>query len=182
MLERNLARRWMGRGLWTLADRGMFSISNFVLNILLARWLSPQGYGAFAVAFSALLLLGAVHGGMLTEPMLVFGPARHADRFHRYFGELLVLHAIIVTLESLILVAAGTVLLALGWQTTAMTLLALAVACPFILLLWLGRLACYVTLRPRPAAMSGIAYLIAPLQVPLCCTQWAGSPAPRPCF
>jgi len=159
-LEAKLARRWAGRGFWALADRGLFSISNFVLNILLARWLSPEGYGSFAVAFSVFLLLAAVHAGLLTEPMLVFGPARHADRFHRYFGELLILHAAIVAVESLVLFTAGLVVLAVGGSSTASALLALSVACPLVLLLWLGRLACYVTLRPRPAAVSGIAYFV----------------------
>ena len=37
-----------------LADQALFAGSNFILNIVLARWLSPNDYGAFGVAFSML--------------------------------------------------------------------------------------------------------------------------------
>jgi O-antigen/teichoic acid export membrane protein len=159
MLHLDWVRRWLGRGFWALSDRGLFSVSNFVLNILLARWLTPDGYGAFAVAFTVFLLLGAVHSGLLTEPMLVFGPAKHGDRFSEYLGVLLVWHVAFALAGSLLLIGAAAALHALGWSVTSRTLLALSVASPFILLQWLARMACYVKLEPRPAAIAGIAYL-----------------------
>lgn len=159
MLRLDWIRRWFGRGLWALTDRGLFSVSNFVLNILLARWLTPDGYGAFAIAFTMFLLLGAIHSGLLTEPMLVFGPSKHRDRFREYLGVLLVWHVVFALGGSLVLIVAAAATQGLGWSVTAGALLALSIASPFILLQWLARMACYVRLDPRPAAIAGITYL-----------------------
>ena len=159
MLSSERMRRWLSRGFWALADRGLFSVSNFVLNILLARWLTAEGYGAFAVAFTLFLLLGAVHSGLLTEPMLVFGPGKHRDRFREYLGVLLLGHGAVAVSGALLIAGAAATLWLLGGSAAAAALLALAVASPFILLQWLVRMACYVGLNPRPAAAAGFAYL-----------------------
>ena len=67
---------WLGRGAWAVSDQGLFAVSSALLNILLARWLTPSAYGAFAVAYSVSLFMGAFHTALLTEPMLVFGSGK----------------------------------------------------------------------------------------------------------
>ena len=47
----DLIRRWGAHISFSLVDQALFSGANFLLNILLARWLLPEAYGAFAVAF-----------------------------------------------------------------------------------------------------------------------------------
>ena len=49
---------WLKKGSLAVLDQGLFSGANFVVNILLARWLTPEEYGAFAVAMK-----GPWHGG-----------------------------------------------------------------------------------------------------------------------
>jgi hypothetical protein len=66
-------RTWLSKGLWAVTDQGLFALTNFGASILLARWLPQREFGAYAVAFSVLLLMGVVHTALLTEPMLVFG-------------------------------------------------------------------------------------------------------------
>jgi hypothetical protein len=41
---------WFKKGSLAVLDQGLFSGANFIVNILLARWLAPEEYGAFAVA------------------------------------------------------------------------------------------------------------------------------------
>jgi len=41
---------WTGKGGLAVVDQALFAGSNFLLSILLARWLTPAEYGAFAVA------------------------------------------------------------------------------------------------------------------------------------
>jgi hypothetical protein len=72
------------------------------LNVLLARWLVPQDYGAFTVAFAVFLLIGTFHTALLTEPMLVFGPSRYEGRFSEYLGALLYGHLSFTALSSLL--------------------------------------------------------------------------------
>jgi len=64
---------WAKQGIWAIIDQALFSGANFIVNILLARWLSQEQYGAFAVALSIFYLLAGFHTAVLTEPMMVFG-------------------------------------------------------------------------------------------------------------
>ena len=40
---------WVGKGSLAVLDQGLFAGSNFMLNVLLARWLAPADFGAFAL-------------------------------------------------------------------------------------------------------------------------------------
>lgn len=151
--------RWFRKGFWAVADQGLFAISNFALNVLLARWLTPQDYGAFSVAFAIFLLVGVFHTAILTEPMLVFGPSRYKDRLPEYLGALLYGHLAFAALSSLLLLLVGLAFSLSGSNTISAVLLALALAGPFIFLLWLMRRACYALLEPRLAAWGSALYM-----------------------
>jgi O-antigen/teichoic acid export membrane protein len=150
---------WTTKGSLAIADQGLFAGSNFLLNVLLARWLSPADYGAFALAYSVFWLFGVFHSAILTEPMLVFGPGKYRERFPEYLGILLRGHFALM-LPGAALLAATAFLL--GWlysPAVERALLALALAGPFILLLWLLRRAFYVRLNPGWSAVGGVVYL-----------------------
>src|ERR1700674_5443088 len=151
---------WAAKGGLAILDQGLFAGTNFVVNILLARWLTPAEYGAFALAYSVFLLLGVFHTAILTEPMLVFGPGRYRERFPEYLGILLRGHFSLMVPEGLILVGAALLLGRVYSASIERALLGLALAAPFILLLWLVRQAFYVRLRPGWAAAGGFLYLV----------------------
>jgi O-antigen/teichoic acid export membrane protein len=151
---------WVGKGSLAILDQGLFASSNFLLNVLLARWLAPADYGAFALAYSVLLLLGVFHTAILTGPMLVFGPGRYRGRFPEYLGILLRGHFALM-LSGAALLAAAALLLGPSYSPEVeRAFLALAIAAPFILLLWLLRRAFYVRLNPGWAAAGGVVYLL----------------------
>jgi O-antigen/teichoic acid export membrane protein len=150
------ARR-MGVGAFAVLDQVLFAGASFSINILLARWLPPVEYGAFALAFFVFLLLGALHTAVLTEPMLVFGASVYRGRTRAYLGRHVGLHVLtsIATGGVLALAALGVWLAGSGaWRS----LLALAVAAPFVLLLWLLRRAFYMELTPRGAVAGDAVY------------------------
>ena len=70
---------WGTKGSLAILDQGLFAWAHFLLSILLARWLTPTEYGAFALAYSIFLLFGAFHTALLTEPMMVFGAVSRAE-------------------------------------------------------------------------------------------------------
>jgi O-antigen/teichoic acid export membrane protein len=151
---------WTSKGSLAIADQGLFAGSNFLLNVLLARWLAPADYGAFALAYSVFWLLGVFHTAILTEPMLVFGPGKYRERFPEYLGILLRGHFALM-LPGAALLAATAFLL--GWlysPAVERAFLALAIAGPLILLLWLLRRAFYVRLNPGWSAVGGGVYLL----------------------
>ena len=151
---------WVGKGSLAILDQGLFAGTNFIVNILLARWLAPAEYGAFALALSVFLLLGVFHNAILTEPMMVFGPGKYRERFPEYLGILLRGHFGLMVPGGLILVGAAILLGRVYSDSIERALLGLALAAPFILLLWLVRQAFYVRLRPGWAAAGGSVYLV----------------------
>ena len=152
--------RWLRGGVWSVLDQGLFAGANFVVNILLARWLSPEAYGSFAVAFSVFLLAGTLHGGWFVEPMLVFGAGKFESRFAAYVRMLLREHGRFSLLAGLGLGVVGGAFLATGHSLLGTDFLAAAGASGFILALWMMRRACYVVDRPEWAASAGAVYLV----------------------
>src|ERR1700688_4993735 len=63
---------WVTKGGLAVLDYGLISGSNFVLGVLLARWLSPRDYGAYALVFSFFILVGFLYQCLLLEPLSVF--------------------------------------------------------------------------------------------------------------
>jgi O-antigen/teichoic acid export membrane protein len=159
-VTRHLVGRWLGKGFSAIMDQGLFALSNFALNVMLARWLAPRDYGAFTVAFTAFLFLGTFHSALLTEPMLVFGSARYGGRFAEYVSVLLWAHWVLVGAGSGVLLAAGLVAGLFDHGALPRALLGFALAGPFILLMWLLRRACYLQRRPQWAACAGAGYLV----------------------
>lgn len=152
---------WLGKGTWAVADQGLFAVSNFILNIGLARSLAPREYGAFTLGYTVFLLFSTGHTALLSEPMLVFGSGRYRAQSADYIGAVLHGHWLLTALAGVLLLAGGGIVAIIGVEhTLASTLVALAFASPLILFQWLMRRACYVHLQPRLAAQAGLWYIV----------------------
>lgn len=149
---------WGTKGSLALADQALFAGAQFVLNILLARWLAPAEYGAFAVAYSVFLLAAAVHSALLIEPMMVFGSGKYLKTRHSYLGIVLRGHWLLTVPVGLILFGVGFLVGRLNSQPVGHALCALGVALPLILLAWLTRQASYIELQPGHAAAGGAVF------------------------
>src|SRR5882672_2568874 len=128
MTEKPYSTIWIRRGTWAIADQGLFALANVLFNVLLARWLAPAEYGAFAVAYSAFLFIGAFHAALLIEPMLVFGPGRYASRLARYLSVLIRGNYVLMIPGSLLLIATGIGAWFFGSPPLACALFGLAAA------------------------------------------------------
>jgi O-antigen/teichoic acid export membrane protein len=151
---------WVGKGSLAVLDQGLFAGSNFLLNVLLARWLAPTDYGAFALAYSVFLLLLVLHSALLTAPMLVFGPGKYRERFPEYLGILLRGHFAVMLVVAALLIVTALLLERLYSQAVGQAFFGLAVAGPIVLLLWLLRRAFYARLSPGWAAAGGVIYFV----------------------
>lgn len=150
---------WARRSVWTVADQALFAGANFLVNIVLARWLSPEAYGAFSVAFVVFLLAGAIHGGLFVEPMLVFGAGRFQGRTRAYLRTLLHGHLAFSLVVGAALAVVGAVAWYAGGREIAVEFVTLGVVAGLILALWLLRRACYLVDRPDWAAGAGVLYM-----------------------
>ncbi len=151
---------WLAKGSVAVVDQTLFSGTNFLVNVLLARWFIPADYGAFAWAFSVLLLLGSFHTALLTEPMLVFGAGKYKEQYQLYLGLMLYGHFALTSAGAVMLFIVGGVIAHFYSTLLGHTLFGAAFAAPAMLLLWLARRACYVKLRPAWSATGGLFYLI----------------------
>jgi O-antigen/teichoic acid export membrane protein len=142
-----------------LLDQGLFALSNFVVNVVLARWLTPEDYGGFTIAYSIFLMLGTIHTALLAEPMIVFGAGKYRERLSHYLGLLMRGHWLLTAGASATLAVTAVGLYLVGQKTVGLAVLALAVVNPFILQLWLVRRICYIRDKPHLAASGGLFYM-----------------------
>jgi O-antigen/teichoic acid export membrane protein len=154
-------RSWITKGSLAIADQGLISGSNFLIGILLARWLIPTQYGAFSLAFSVFLLLSYVYQSLLAEPQAVFSGSTYSRCLRGYFKALLNIQCL-VTLFGVVLLgsSAGIVYLSGKAQGLPGALAGVAIASPCILFFWLMRRAYYMNLVPSRAAIGAVLYCL----------------------
>jgi O-antigen/teichoic acid export membrane protein len=155
-------RSWGMRGGMAILDQGSYSGSNFILNILLARWLTQGDYGAFSVAFTVVLFLSGFHNAIQLEPMSVIGPSHYPGELDEYLYVQIRLNFIITIPVALLFALAGKALLWGGVVDNYLSqvLVTAGLALPFILFLWVVRRSFYVRQQPNGALFSSALYAI----------------------
>ena len=154
-------RVWGARAAFSLVDQGLFSGAGFLVNLLLARWLVPESYGAFAVAFAAFLFIAGFHNVLLLEPLTVMGPGRHSGNLPAYFRAQFRIHILVVGWLALAGLLGGVAI----WRVIPESPLVGAIfggalMLPLLLLLWLVRRMCYVLQRPGLAVAGTTSYFV----------------------
>lgn len=155
----------IGRVSWAVVDQSLLALANFAGNLVLARWLAADNYGGYVSASALFWLAASVHSGLLTEPMMVFGPGRFRDRLSTYFATLAVFHWYLSALVSAGLGAIGLGLIFWGSPVSGWSMIGYALAAPAVLLLWLLRRTVYLWSHPRLAAGAGGIYLVGMLAI-----------------
>ena len=153
-------RVWGMKSALSLIDQGLTSMAGFGVNLLLARWIAPEAYGGFAVAFAGFLFLSGFYNALLLEPMTVLGPSRHWARLGGFFRAQIKVHLVLVGPLSALALLASLIL----WRFARGSPLIGAVlggglALPFLLVAWLTRRMCWVMQRPTVAVLGSAFYL-----------------------
>jgi O-antigen/teichoic acid export membrane protein len=156
-------RSWIGQGMFAFLDQATYSGSSFVVTVLLARWLAPDEFGAYSIAFAILLFAGMFQTSLILEPLSVFGVRNYSDRFFSYLrilarwqlGPTLVIGVAVATIAIV-----GSSLIPAPWPGVT---LGAAIATPAILAGWLVRRAFYVVRKPASAFFNSLLQSIATL-------------------
>jgi len=151
-------RAWTARGIWAAMDQGLFAISNFLIHVMLARTLSTSDYGAFVASYAMLIAVAVIHGGLLTDPMVVFGADRYGPWLADYVRLVRRYHKAVTAMAVLVLATIAAIVAFCGYSSIAIAIAGMALALPFILLSWLARRACYTVARADWAAMTSFLY------------------------
>ena len=172
---RSLTNIWGAMKSWVLKcstaimDHGLISGSNFLLGIVLARYLGPEQYGAFALAFSTFVLLSLIHSALAMEPMSVFAPSIYRRALRQYLGLLLRMQLAGTIIIVAFAGALGTLFSLLGRHSHLISAFeGIALASPCVLIFWFARRAFYLQLRPGKALVGSILYCAT-----LCLGIWA---------
>lgn len=152
---------WLGRGGWAIADQAFFSLTNFLVFVLLARALPAEQLGAFTIGYSIYLLVGTVHTGLIIEPMLVFGADRYRDHLPGYLRAVFRQHWRLCAIASAASACLGFAAVMAGYGYVGHTVLAFSAATPVLLFAQLVRRALYLRSSVRTAALGGLVQLAA---------------------
>ena len=153
--------RWVTKGGFAILDQGLISGSNFLISILLARWLIPAQYGAFSTAFSVFLFLSYVYQSLLSEPQAVFSGSAYRQCLRGYLKALLSIQLVVTVFGLVLLGGSAAIAYGLGKADGFPGALAgVAIASPCILFFWLLRRSYYMNLAPARAAMGAFLYFV----------------------
>jgi O-antigen/teichoic acid export membrane protein len=103
-------QHFLSRASWTLVDQCVVSGGNFLLNVLLARTLSQDDYGEFALFLGAIFLLRTIDYSFISYPLSVRLCVVNDEERPRLLGNTAVL-AVALSLVLLVLMAIGTTVL-----------------------------------------------------------------------
>jgi O-antigen/teichoic acid export membrane protein len=149
----------MLKGSLAIADQGLISGSNFVLSVLLARYLGADQYGAYALAFSTFVLLSLIHQALVLEPLSVFGPSVYRNSLRHYLGLVMWLQLAMGAVFVIVGSSVGVLSSFLREPShLAMAFAGMAFAAPCVLLLWFARRAFYLQLLPGQALIGAFLY------------------------
>ena len=140
-LNRPVIWKWGKRVGYSVLDQGLFSGANFLLSILLARWLSPEEFGAYAVGFSAFLICFGIYNSLVLDPLMVLGSAESQTTSNEYIKKMFLVQAGTVLIFFLLLTTIAVV--AHGFYKTAF--FGMAAFVPLVLNIWFLRSVFYVT-------------------------------------
>ena len=146
--------KWGRRVGFSILDQGLFSGANFILSILLARWLSPEEFGAYAVAFSGFLLGFGLFNSVILDPLMVFGSSKPLTTVNDYLKKMLTLQGLLNSLIFLGLVIIG--IFSKGIFKTAF--IGMSVFTPLVLTIWFLRSKFYVSSQAGKALVLSIVY------------------------
>lgn len=164
---------WIKKGALALADQALLSGSNFLIGILLARWLTRDDYGGYALGFSIFVFLSGFQNAFFTEPMSVLGPESYARCLSGYIKKLLGFHFVLALLLSTLAVASVILLPWFGADRGLISAMwGVCVAVPFVLFYWLCRRAIYLKFAPGLAVVSSATYCATSLIVVLALKKW----------
>lgn len=151
---------WAPKCAVTLFDQGLVSGSNFLLGVLLARWLGPEQYGVYAITFSLFLLVAQIYQALVMDPMGALQPALYPKSRRSYLGSVLQIHLIAGIVFALIAAAASRLILSTNAAYLSGAFIGLVPALPCVLLFWLCRSATYLTASPEVAAGASAIYCL----------------------
>ena len=148
-------------GILAVVDQGIFSGSNFVITILLARYLPSYDFGAFSLSYSIIVVFQQLHSAILLEPISVFGSTYKGLKKKKYLNSQAKLHFLITAIWGALFLAVLLLLKIFIKDSAVLNLLVLwCLLLPIYLLIFFTRRIFYILKKPALAMTSSVLYTI----------------------
>jgi O-antigen/teichoic acid export membrane protein len=83
---RALLHGLLGREIWALSDQAVVSATNFLTNVMLARFMGLREFGIFALTWMSVLFANSIQNALIVFPMMSIGPKQEEKDRSTYFG------------------------------------------------------------------------------------------------
>jgi O-antigen/teichoic acid export membrane protein len=142
-----------------ILDQAVYALTNLALQVIVARSISQEEFGAYSVGSAFFFVAALVHASFIIEPMFVFTAERYSDCVGAYHKRLRREGSILFSVTTVVvgLVLAWVMWIA-GSLPVAKTLAAFAIVSPLLLYLWLLRRMAFLLGRIELAVLGGAVY------------------------
>jgi O-antigen/teichoic acid export membrane protein len=89
-ISTGLLHQISGRETWALSDQAVVSATNFLTNVMLARFMGLREFGVFALAWMSVLFVNSLQNALIVAPMMSIGPKQEDKDRPSYFGAVVV--------------------------------------------------------------------------------------------
>lgn len=127
LVREGLRRQLRGRETWALTDQAAVSGTNFLTNVMLARFMGLREFGIFALAWMCVLFVNSLQYALIVAPMMSIGPKQAEKDRPSYFGAIIFQELVLVAL-CFVLVYAGLALFGGDFRTVDVRNLAFPLA------------------------------------------------------
>lgn len=87
---------------WALLDQALVSGTNFLMGVLLVRYLGFEQYGLFVLAWMAVQFVMGIQNALIVAPMLSIAPKLGDDRRSGYYAATLTLQSLLLLLVAVL--------------------------------------------------------------------------------
>jgi len=147
-----LSRPTIRKGVITLADQAVVSVTNFLTGVIVGRACTKEELGLYMLGFTIVLFFIGLQSSIISIPYTVYGPRLEPKDLFEYTGSTLTHQFALSTIATICLISAGlTLSLGIGPEGLSQVTWALAVTIIFILLREYARQLFFAHLRMQTA-------------------------------
>jgi len=90
-------RPFLGREIWALTDQAVVSATNFLTNVMLARFMGLREFGIFALAWMSVQFVNSIQSALIIAPMMSIGPKQDDKDRPSYYGAVVFQELVLVS-------------------------------------------------------------------------------------
>ena len=154
-----LLGEWVLKGGLSILDLVIYSGSMFLVSVLLARWMSVENYGIFALAMVMTTLFYQVQNSLILEPMSVIGPSKYPKSLSQYLSRQRNFHFVLFFILGFSIIIFSLIYRAVGGNSQLFIIfILLGLLAAFLQLPWMIRRSFYIMGLPFPAVLYSLVF------------------------